>query len=119
MHCHSSYPSDPSNLNLKVLNTLKKNKLRVGFSDHSTEKSTAAIAVALGAEIIEKHLTLNTKMSGPDHKASINPTQFKDMVNLIRLTEKMLGDGKKYLLKVNYKTNHSRKSLVAKKYKKR
>ena len=62
--------------------------------------------VALGAEIIEKHLTLNTKMSGPDHKASINPTQFKDMVNLIRLTEKMLGDEKNTYC-MNYKTNHS------------
>lgn len=117
LHCHSSYPSDPSSLNLKVLNTLKKKfKLRVGFSDHSTETSTPAIAVALGAEIIEKHLTLNTKMSGPDHKASINPTQFKDMVNLIRLTEKMLGDGKKIPTKSELQNKpFARKSLVAKK----
>ena len=116
LHCHSAYPSKITNLNLKVIQTLKKRfNLRIGFSDHSDGINAPVIATALGAEIIEKHLTLNRNMSGPDHKASINPYQFKNMVDQIRLTEKMLGDGKKIPTKNELKNKpFVRKSLVAK-----
>ncbi len=116
LHCHSAYPSNLSDLNLKVIGTLKKKfNLKVGFSDHSNNIYVPAIAVALGAQIIEKHLTLSNKMSGPDHKASIEPNNFKKMVNLIRSTEIMLGSKKKIPTKnelINKK--FVRKSLVAK-----
>lgn len=115
LHCHSAYPSNLSNLNLNAIKFLRKKfKLRVGFSDHSTSINVPSIAVALGAEIIEKHLTLNNKMSGPDHKASVNPKNFKSMVNLIRQTEKTLGSGKKIPSRNELKNKpFARKSLVA------
>ncbi len=116
LHCHSAYPSNITNLNLKVIKTLKKRfNLRIGFSDHSDGINASVVATALGAEIIEKHLTLNRNMSGPDHKTSINPYQFKNMVKQIRLTEKMLGNGKKIPTKNELKNKpFARKSLVAK-----
>ena len=116
LHCHSAYPSNISDLNLNVIYTLKKKfNLKVGFSDHSDNIYAPVIAVALGAQIIEKHLTLNNSMSGPDHKASIEPNKFKNMVNLIRATEIMLGSKKKIPTK-NELINKQfvRKSLVAK-----
>ena len=116
LHCHSAYPSKLTNLNLNLIKYLKKKfKLRVGFSDHSTSVNIPSIAVALGAQIIEKHLTLSNKMSGPDHKASINPNNFKRMVNLIRQTELALGNYKKIPSKNELKNKpFARKSLVAK-----
>ena len=96
LHCHTEYPSSPDNLNLNAIISLKnKFKLRVGLSDHSNNINASSLAVALGAKIIEKHITLNKRMAGPDHRASANPNEFKEMVKLIRLTEKMLGNGKK------------------------
>ena len=116
LHCHSAYPSELVDLNLNVIKYLKKKfKLRVGFSDHSTSVYAPSIAVALGAEIIEKHLTLNNKMSGPDHKTSLNPKKFKNMVQLIRQAEKILGNAKKSPGKNELKNKpFARKSLVAK-----
>ena len=63
----------------------------MGYSDHSLGIEAPVIAVAYGAKIIEKHLTLNKNYSGPDHKASIEPKEFKEMIQAIRNTEKMLG----------------------------
>mgnify|MGYP001229331504 CR=1 FL=1 len=85
-------------MNLSAMNTMKDRfRLNIGYSDHTKGVEIAPIAVALGAQIIEKHLTLSNKMSGPDHKASIEPYNFKKMVNLIRSTEIMLGSKKKIM----------------------
>ena len=117
LHCHSDYPSQPKNLNLKAIQTIKeKFKLKVGYSDHSEGIEAAIVSVALGAKIIEKHLTLNRKMKGPDHLASIEPKTFRSMVKAIRTTEKMLGDGKKIPTKKEIKIrNLVRKSIVSNK----
>ena len=116
LHCHTEYPSLPENLNLKSIITLKnKFKLKVGYSDHSSGKVAPIVAVGIGCEIIEKHITLNKKMSGPDHKASMEPNEFKDMVNSIRISERMLGDGKKVPTKIELRNKSLvRKSLIAK-----
>ena len=115
LHCHTAYPSKPSDLNLNVIKTLKKKiKLDVGYSDHSEDIYAPVVAVTLGAKIIEKHMTLNKNMIGPDHKASITPLEFKKMIKLIRLTELMLGSEKKIPTKnelINRK--FARKSIVA------
>ena len=116
LHCHTEYPSLPENLNLKSIIKLKKKfRLKVGYSDHSTVKLAPLVALGIGCEIIEKHITLNKKMSGPDHKASLEPKEFKDMVNSIRISERMLGNGKKVPTKIELKNkNLVRKSLIAK-----
>jgi N-acetylneuraminate synthase len=96
LHCVSSYPVPDDQLNLNSINTIKSRfKLKTGYSDHSTGIIPAVIAIALGAEVIEKHLTLDNDLIGPDHKASLNPAHFREMVLQIRMAEKMLGDGEK------------------------
>ena len=79
------------------MQTLKKTfNLNVGYSDHTDGIEVAIAAVALGACIIEKHLTLSKNLPGPDHRASLEPEEFADMVTAIRNIETALGDGKKY-----------------------
>lgn len=116
LHCHSAYPSKPSDLNLKAIQTLKKKtKLEVGYSDHSDDIYAPVVAVSLGANMIEKHLTLDKKMLGPDHKSSITPLEFKKMIKLIKLTETMLGSEKKIPTKRELiNKQFARKSIVAK-----
>jgi len=116
LHCHSDYPSRPENLNLNSIVTLKKRfNLKVGYSDHSLGIEAAIISTTLGAEIIEKHITLNNKMEGPDHIASIEPKLFSTMVLAIRKTERMLGNGKKIPTYIENKNKQLvRKSIVAK-----
>ena len=116
LHCHSDYPSEPQNLNLRAIMTLKKKfNLRVGYSDHSIGVEASIASIALGATIIEKHLTLNRKMIGPDHKASMEPKNFEKMVLAIRNAEKMLGNGKKTPTQKELKNQKLvRKSIVAK-----
>ena len=100
LHCVSNYPTKVENLNLRCVKLLKdKFNLKVGFSDHTLSLTAASYAVSLGAEIIEKHITLDKKMIGPDHKSSILPNQFKIMVNNIRECEKILGRRKKIVNK--------------------
>ena len=92
LHCVSNYPCSFKNLNLKCINLLQeKFKIPVGFSDHSVGSNAAIIALALGARLFEKHFTLSKKMSGPDHKASMDPKEFKYYVNKIKLAHQMLG----------------------------
>ncbi len=118
LQCNSSYPTNIYNANLNVLKTFKKKfNIKVGYSDHTEDLNAPAIAVALGAEYIEKHFTLNKSMKGPDHFFSLTPSEFRKMIINIRKTEKILGSHKKYVLK-GEKLNRrlSRKSIVAKKF---
>ena len=94
LHCITSYPAKFESLNLRAIQTLKEAfKLPVGFSDHSLGIYAPIAAVALGAVVIEKHFTLDKNLPGPDHKASLNPCELKEMIRGIRLIEKALGDG--------------------------
>ncbi len=98
MHCTSAYPCPVDEANLAAIRTLRHMFLsppRLGWSDHTDSPFLACAAVALGATVIEKHLTLDRRQDGPDHAASIDPLQFSTMVRLIRETERALGDGQK------------------------
>lgn len=96
LHCTSAYPCPPEDVNLKAMDTLHKHfGCPVGYSDHTQGITAAIAAVARGATIIEKHLTLNRGAVGPDHWSSIEPGEFKQMVQAIRQVETMLGDGEK------------------------
>ncbi len=94
LQCTTSYPSKISEANLKTIKTLEKNfNTIVGFSDHTLGHISAVTSVGLGAKIIEKHLTLDKNMEGPDHAASCNPNDFSIFVKMIRDAEKALGSG--------------------------
>ena len=94
LQCVSSYPANPEDANLNVLKTLRDAfKVPVGFSDHSLRNEIAIAAVALGASIIEKHLTLDTNLPGPDHRVSLTPDDFRNLVQAIRVVEAARGDG--------------------------
>jgi len=96
LHCVTEYPAPVESVNLRAMVTLRNAfHLPVGYSDHTKGFEIAIAAVALGAEIIEKHLTLAKTMKGPDHEASLDPEEFKNMVNAIRNVESSLGDGVK------------------------
>ena len=116
MHCTSDYPANLKDLNLKFIEKLKKFGFQVGYSDHSTSVITPSIAVGLGCKVIEKHFTLSKKLSGPDHKASLEPDDLFQMIRYVRDTEKMLGLSKKVITNSEKKTKLLvRKSLVASK----
>lgn len=115
LHCVSSYPARIEDTNLKAMETLKNTfRLPVGMSDHSKGITVPVAAAALGACVIEKHFTLGRSLPGPDHKASLEPDELKQMVEAIRDVEKAMGDGLKQpaekeeeIIKV------SRRSIVA------
>ena len=92
MHCNTEYPTPLKDINLRVIPEFKKIfNCQIGFSDHSTSTLIPAVAVSLWATYIEKHFTLNKKSRGPDHKASLEPKEFREMVDNIRKVEKSLG----------------------------
>ena len=93
LHCTSAYPTPAEAINLSRMSYLSKvfNEA-VGFSDHSQGCTAALAAVALGAQVVEKHFTLDKKMKGPDHKASIEPEEFKTLAQGIRFLETAMGD---------------------------
>jgi N-acetylneuraminate synthase len=96
LHCTTEYPADPESINLRAMATLHDAfGLPVGFSDHSRGIHIATAAVALGAIVIEKHLTLDRTLPGPDHRASIEPDEMAAMIASIRDVEVALGDGRK------------------------
>ena len=96
LQCTSEYPAPDDEINLRAMATLRDAlKLPVGLSDHSTGSEAAIAATALGAVVIEKHFTLDRSLPGPDHRASMDPDQLRALVQSIRTTERMLGDGLK------------------------
>jgi len=96
MHCVSSYPALPQYMNLRALQTMQSYfELPVGLSDHSEGILLAPIAVALGAVVIEKHFTLDKNAPGPDHRASMDPAELRELVDNLRKVEASLGSGRK------------------------
>ena len=116
LHCVSNYPARIEDVNLRAMGTLKQAfKLPVGFSDHTLGITAPIAAVALGACVIEKHFTLDRNLPGPDHKASLEPDELKEMVKDIREVEKALGNGIKKPTKEEEEVKKvARKSIVAK-----
>jgi len=105
MQSVTQYPSPIKDANLEVLNVFKeKFNLNVGYSDHSPGSLVILASVALGACVIEKHFTDNTKLKGPDHPHSMNPKEFAQMVNDIRIIESAKGDGIKKVEKSEKET---------------
>ncbi|MFR7985659.1 MAG: N-acetylneuraminate synthase [Clostridia bacterium] len=96
LHCTTQYPTDFSDVNLRAMLTLRKQfQVKTGYSDHTRGIEIPIAAVALGASVIEKHFTLSRDMEGPDHKASLEPDELKQMIISIRNVEQAMGDGDK------------------------
>ncbi len=115
LHCNTEYPSPFEDVNLRAMLTIRDTfKVKVGYSDHTLGIEIPIAAAALGASIIEKHFTLDKKMEGPDHRASLEPQELKNMVVAIRNIEKALGNGIKKPSKTETKNIPiARKSIVA------
>jgi len=115
LHCTSNYPAKLQNVNLKAMNTIK-NAFQIvsGYSDHTQGITISIAAAAMGSNIIEKHFTIDKNMEGPDHKASLNPLELKEMVEAIRDIEIALGTGiKRYNTSEVDTMKAARKSVVA------
>ncbi len=99
LHCVSQYPTYPDNLNLKTITYLKKHygQYKIGFSDHTIGIAAPIVAVGMGAEIIEKHITIDRRMKGTDQAGSLGPDGVLRMVRDIRITERWLGEEKLYI----------------------
>jgi sialic acid synthase SpsE len=94
LHCVANYPAQPNEVNMNVINTLKKTfDFPVGYSDNGESSLVDIVAVSMGANIIEKHFTLDKKMSGPDHGFSIEPNDLKSLISQIHEIDQMKGDG--------------------------
>lgn len=115
LHCTTEYPAPFNECNLRAMVTLKQAfGLTIGFSDHTEGIALPMAAVALGADIIEKHITLNRELPGPDHRASLEPMVFSKMVEGIRQVEKALGSQFKGPTAAEIKNlKAARKSIVA------
>ena len=117
LHANTEYPTPMEDVNLRAMKTIGKElNIKYGYSDHTLGIEVDIAAVAIGASCVEKHFTLNCKMRGPDHKASLEPHQFKVMVKAIRNIEKALGSHVKKPSKSELQNIQVvRKSIVAKK----
>ena len=115
LHCNSSYPSAPSEMNLNVIPTLKRCfNIPVGLSDHTFGLFVSHTAIAIGADLIERHFTLDRTFEGPDHILSSEPDEFTELVTLSKRIPEVLGDGVKRIQPNEYDTlNTQRKSLYA------
>ena len=115
LHCTTEYPAPYNSVNLKAMLTLQNEfGFNVGYSDHTNGIEVPVAAVAMGASVIEKHFTLDKNMEGPDHKASLEPDELKQMVQSIRNVELALGDGIKKPSEAEKKNIAiARKSIVA------
>jgi N,N'-diacetyllegionaminate synthase len=115
LHCVSNYPAAASDINLRAMDTLRETfAVPTGYSDHTDGLEIAFAAVARGAQIIEKHFTLDRALPGPDHKASLEPAELTALVTGIRRIETSLGDGIKRCVDAEKSTAAvARKSIVA------
>lgn len=115
LHCVSNYPASPRDANLRAMETMATAfDVVTGFSDHTEGTEVALAAVALGAKVLERHLTLDRSLPGPDHRASLEPDEFADLVRAIRTVESALGDGVKRRTAAEEDTARvARKSIVA------
>jgi N-acetylneuraminate synthase len=116
LHCTSNYPAPYDEVNMNAMLTLKQEfKYNVGYSDHTKGIAIPVMAVAMGAAVIEKHFTLDKSMEGPDHKASLDIGELKNMVEAIRNVEAAKGDGIKKPTDSEWNTREiARKSIVIK-----
>ena len=117
LHCTTEYPTPMRDVNLRAMKSIQTELgVAIGYSDHTLGIEVAVAAVAMGATVIEKHFTLDRTLPGPDHKASLEPTELKTMVSSIRNIELALGDGVKQITPSEAKNILvARKSLVASK----
>ena len=117
LHCISSYPASLENVNMNVMITLKeKFGYPVGFSDHTIGTISSTTAVAMGASVIEKHVTMDKNLTGPDHQASSTIEEFADLTKLIRVVEKIKGNSFKSFSENELGVSKAaRKSLVSSK----
>lgn len=115
LHCVTEYPAPPDQINLRAMDTIRDAfGVDVGYSDHTLGTEISVAAAARGAAIIEKHLTLDRGLPGPDHAASLEPLEFREMVRQIRSVTSSLGDGIKQPAPCESKNlSVARKSLVA------
>ena len=115
LHCNTEYPTPFEDVNLRAMQSLRDAfGVEVGYSDHTAGIEVPIAAVALGASVIEKHFTLDRKLPGPDHQASLEPAELKAMVAAIRNIERAMGDGIKRPSPSEAKNRAiARKSLVA------
>ena len=95
LHCNSTYPAPFHDINLKWINHLKDIHHLVGYSGHERGISVTLAAVALGAQIIERHFTFDRNMEGPDHAASLEKHELRSLIDGVREIEHALGDGKR------------------------
>lgn len=115
LHCNNAYPTPPEDVFLNTITQLKMDGVNcVGFSDHTISPLTPALAVTLGAEVIEKHFTLSRSLFGPDHSFALEPQELKQMVDHIRYAEKCLGY-KKGFSRSEENFKKAMRSVVAKK----
>ncbi len=118
LHCNTEYPTPYEDVNLNVLKQFKKEfkHNKIGFSDHSRNIYAAVASIPYGVEFIEKHFTLDRNLLGPDHKASLNEEEFKNLVEGVHAAELSLGSENKYVTNSELKNKFiARRSIVAKK----
>lgn len=115
LHCNTQYPTPYRDVNLKALASIGESlRVKTGYSDHTIGIEIPIAAVAMGATVIEKHFTLSRELPGPDHKASLEPSELKDMVEKIRHAEEALGHGEKMVTESERPNIEiARKSIVA------
>jgi sialic acid synthase SpsE len=116
LHCLSSYPANKLEMNLRVIKTFKDlYKIPVGLSDHFSGVEISLMAIGMGANIIEKHFTLDKKYEGPDHVLSLEPKEMELLMNFSRSSNQIIGDGNKVIQPSEYEMiNSQRKSIYAK-----
>lgn len=115
LHCTTQYPAPYKDINLRAMETLKREfNTKIGYSDHSEGIEVSLAAVALGAQIIEKHITIDKNLDGPDHKASIEPNQLQNLVKSIRNISLAMGSNEKKISKSELENlKIARKSIVS------